>query len=303
MHDAGQNALITPPLKNQSNHCAHYIIMVLSGDFEDRVRIPGVRLTRGQGFDFGAHSDFMGFRALGLGLVCFRLRSQHSHPGRIYVPPFDAEQALEFDPATASWRSLGPRFSEGGQRYVAAVLASNGSIYALPCNAERILEISPLQRDAREVGPSFPRGLFRYQAAVVAPTGRIYGIPYDASRVLEFDPSTGLAEDIGHDLAGDGSRYAAAAVAENGLIYAPPSSAERVLEIDPWSQLVREVGPILRGLAEVDNGGDKYQAIVGAPSGKLLAVPYNAERILEIVPRQLDLKMRASMDNCLNTMD
>eukprot|EP00439_Symbiodinium_sp_Y106_P014363 s4227_g2.t1 len=236
---------------------------------QDRVRIPGVRLTR----------------------------------GRIYVPPFDAEQALEFDPATASWRSLGPRFSEGGQRYVAAVLASNGSIYALPCNAERILEISPLQRDAREVGPSFPRGLFRYQAAVVAPTGRIYGIPYDASRVLEFDPSTGLAEDIGHDLAGDGSRYAAAAVAENGLIYAPPSSAERVLEIDPWSQLVREVGPILRGLAEVDNGGDKYQAIVGAPSGKLLAVPYNAERILEIVPRQLDLKMRASMDNCLNTMD
>lgn len=132
---------------------------------------------------------------------------------------------------------------------------------------------------------------------------RIYGIPYDASRVLEFDPSTGLVQDIGHDLAGDGSRYAAAAVAENGLIYAPPSSAERVLEIDPWSRLVREVGPNLRGIAEVDNGGDKYQAVVGAPGGRLVAVPYNAERILEIIPRQLDVQMQPSMDNCLNTMD
>ncbi|CAE7267484.1 unnamed protein product, partial [Symbiodinium pilosum] len=70
--------------------------------------------------------------------------------GKLYMPPFDAQQALEFDPATAQWRFLGPRFEEGGQRYVTAVLANNGNIYALPCNAERILEINPLLGDARE---------------------------------------------------------------------------------------------------------------------------------------------------------
>merc|ERR1712087_1007543 len=81
-----------------------------------------------------------------------------------------------------------------------------------------------------------------------------------------------------------GDRYTVATLAANGCIYAPPCGANRVLEIDPSRSIVRVVGPAIEGIPEVDNGGDKYQAMVAALNGNLYAVPYNSSRFLQICP-------------------
>eukprot|EP00929_Paragymnodinium_shiwhaense_P083141 TRINITY_DN44175_c0_g1_i3.p1 TRINITY_DN44175_c0_g1~~TRINITY_DN44175_c0_g1_i3.p1 ORF type:complete len:470 (-),score=63.37 TRINITY_DN44175_c0_g1_i3:10-1419(-) len=226
--------------------------------------------------------------------------------GRIYALPFDeATHVLEFDPRTRESRQIGHAFPKGGAKYAASVLAPNGRIYGLPCAARHLLEICPEAGDARTIGPDLGPG-FKYQAAAVSGAaygGRVYGIPFDATRVLELDPETADIREVGPPLPGKGDRYTAAVTTADGrAIYALPNNSTRILQIElkkasestrghttALEAEVSEVGPTLDGVNELVGKGQEehYQIGVLAPNGKVYALPFNAEHILEVDPHTL----------------
>ena len=138
----------------------------------------------------------------------------------------------------------------------------------------------------------------------LTPSGKIIGIPFGAETVLEIDPVTKTTNQFGVISSTLRRKWLGGVLGDNGKVYAIPYDADAVLEIDPDSHTLSLFGNL--GSAPCKWYGARCDLMcrssppaalchpapchprstdgAKAPNGRIYAIPYAADFVLEIDP-------------------
>ena len=244
----------------------------------------------------------------------------------IYGIPANAEGVLKVVPRTQEVTILrdyigadgekheNPKL-EGRWKYHGAAIGRDGNIYCIPANALRVMMIVPTTGEVRLVGPPLLEGVGqKWYGGIPGNDGCIYGMPFNADCVLKIEPRVlpdGTLDPIISTFGSvplDGWKWHGGLAGHDGMIYAIPSHADRVLEVNPVTQVLREVGSLIESgpvfdpsprYNEIDGqsnkrwkgtGKYKYGGAVLGPDHCVYALPYDAHKVLKIVPQSVSNK-------------
>ena len=205
------------------------------------------------------------------------------HPnGKIYFIPGSANYCQEFDPRTGVIKNIGGDQGTTTDKWVGAVVASNGRIYMI-CHTGIVHSYLDVNR--RVVVNLTGTVEAFYSGGVLANNGMIYCVPTNAPTATQFaeiNPFSNTWLTIGNTTV---NSYYGGCLGANGKIYCAPYTGGGVTRyvgiFDPASKELREI-PVPR--LNTDSNNSHYQGAVLAPNGKAYFIPASAYTVMEFDP-------------------
>ena len=193
-----------------------------------------------------------------------------ANDGKIYCIPSWATDVLVIDPASQQISHVGEIEAEP-YKYSGGVLAPNGKIYCMPDRARRILVIDPEKQSVSFLDEDLGEGAGKAFGGVLALNGKIYSGLAGTSRMIVIDPATDAVSYINDLPAG---KYVGGTLGPDGKIYCTPNRPGPILVIDPESQKAAPMPDLM--------ATDQYWGSVLTPHGSIIAIPWDARKVLMI---------------------
>jgi hypothetical protein len=189
--------------------------------------------------------------------------------GKVFCTPSTVLNPRIYDPATDTVQVSAAVFPAVSSN-ACGVLLPDGKVLCMPYNSVHPVIYDPAADTIKVSAASVTTGIKqRYQSGVLLPNGKVLMVPFWASKCAIYDHLSDSIEEISGISTVPGE-YIAGVLLNDGRVVLVPSNGSQVAIYNYQDNKVVKVGPATWP------GNNAYYGAVLLPSGKVLAIPFQA---------------------------